>query len=31
MKSCDNCNKDISKYEYNKNKGLCNECIDIIN
>lgn len=29
--NCDNCKKEISQYEYNKNKGLCNECVDNIN
>lgn len=26
MKKCDNCKKDITRYEWNKNKGLCNCC-----
>lgn len=24
--TCDNCNKDITKFEYNQGKGLCKEC-----
>jgi hypothetical protein len=28
---CDNCNKEMTLYDYNHNKGLCNVCIDNIN
>ena len=28
--ACDDCGKSISLYEYNKNKGLCNDCVSYI-
>lgn len=28
MKQCDNCKDFVTRYEYQKNQGLCNECVD---
>ncbi len=29
--NCDQCSKEISHYEWGKNKGLCNDCVEVIN
>ena len=31
LPECDNCKKTISFQEYEKNKGLCNNCVEAIN
>jgi predicted RNA-binding Zn-ribbon protein involved in translation (DUF1610 family) len=31
LKECDSCLKEITRYEYKKNKGLCNDCVESIN
>ena len=31
QKYCDNCGKAISEYQHKKGKGLCKDCIRVIN
>jgi hypothetical protein len=31
MRRCDNCSKIVPKEEYYGNKGMCDECIALIN